>query len=289
MRTYVVLSLAGSVWVASCAIPQQLELIEREQRRLRAETTAVRSEASDIRADFERVRSSLADTRASLQEMQREVSDLRGRVEELRYALERQVGQSSREGEQKVKGLEARLARMEEELKQQSKLLRAQEEELKGLRRAGGAARDAPESKAPDATGGSAVAKATGEPESVRKEYEEALRLLDRKDYRLAISRLREFVKRYPNSEFADNAQYWIGECYYALKEYDQAILEFDAVRRKYPKGDKVPAALLKQGFAFAELGDRVDARLLLQELIERYPSSPEAAKAKEKLRSLQS
>jgi TolA-binding protein len=73
------------------------------------------------------------------------------------------------------------------------------------------------------------------------------------------------------------------------LKEFDQAILEFDAVRRKYPNGDKVPAALLKQGFAFAELGDRVDARLILQELIERYPLSAEATKAKERLKTLRS
>ncbi|MGH7834276.1 MAG: tol-pal system protein YbgF, partial [Candidatus Binatia bacterium] len=98
-----------------------------------------------------------------------------------------------------------------------------------------------------------------------------------------------EFLKNNPNSELADNAQYWIGECHYALKEFDQAILEFDAVRRKYPNGDKVPAALLKQGFAFAELGDRVDARLILQEVIERYPLSAEATKAKERLKTLRS
>jgi TolA-binding protein len=71
------------------------------------------------------------------------------------------------------------------------------------------------------------------------------------------------------------------------LKEFDQAILEFDAVRRKYPDGDKVAAALLKQGFAFAELGDRVDARLILQELVDRYPKSEEAVKAKQKLKAL--
>jgi len=71
------------------------------------------------------------------------------------------------------------------------------------------------------------------------------------------------------------------------LKEYDQAILEFDAVRRKYPKGDKVPAALLKQGFAFAELGDKVDARLILQELVDRFPQSEEAGRAKQRLKTL--
>ena len=50
-----------------------------------------------------------------------------------------------------------------------------------------------------------------------------------------------------------------------------------------------MPAALLKQGFAFAELGDKVDARLILQELIARYPEAPEATKAKEKVKALES
>jgi tol-pal system protein YbgF len=122
-----------------------------------------------------------------------------------------------------------------------------------------------------------------------KKEYEEALGLMERKDYRGAIARFKEFLKRHPRSEYADNAQYWIGEGHYALREFDQAILEFDAVRRTYPKGDKVPAALLKLGFAFAELGDKVDARLILQELIDRYPQSEEVQKAKQKLKTLES
>jgi len=50
-----------------------------------------------------------------------------------------------------------------------------------------------------------------------------------------------------------------------------------------------VPAALLKLGFAFAELGDKVDARLILQELIDRYPQSEEVQKAKQKLKTLES
>jgi tol-pal system protein YbgF len=107
------------------------------------------------------------------------------------------------------------------------------------------------------------------------------------KDYRGAIAQFKRFLRKYPKSNFADNAQYWVGESYYALKEFDQAILEFDVVRRKYPNGDKVPAALLKQGYAFAELGDRVDARLILQEVIDRYPKSREAQKAKSKVDSL--
>jgi tol-pal system protein YbgF len=112
---------------------------------------------------------------------------------------------------------------------------------------------------------------------------------LEKKDYRLAITRFKEFLQKHPKSKLANNAQYWIGESHYALREFDQAILEFDAVRSRYPQADKVPAALLKQGFAFAELGEKVNARLILQEVVEKYAQSPEAAQAKQKLRALES
>ena len=297
MKNYVARRVAFALAVVlggglgACTAPQQMDLIEREQRRLRAEASAVRGETTDIRGEFDRVRASLADTRANLQEMQRDLSALKGKVDELRYLQERQSDQSAREGSQKVRSLEGRLAKMDEELNEQRKLLKGQDEELRGLREAlGRATEEKKEAKAKGTQGAESLGdKTSAEADPIKNEYEDILRLIDKKDYRPAISRFREFMKRNPNSELSDNAQYWIGECHYALKEFDQAILEFDQVRRKYPKGDKVPAALLKQGFAFAELGDKLDARLILQELIDRYPLSAEATRAKEKLKSLQS
>ncbi len=271
--------------LSACATPQQLELIEREQRRLRTENVTTHSE-------FDSMRSSLADTRANLQEMQRDLGALKEKMEEVRYQLDRQIGQSTREGDKRIKDLEGRIARLDDDLKNQGALLKTREEELKIIRET---LKIAPGSKEEAASvegaGPSEFARErlAGESEAVKKDYDEAWKLLERKDYRAAISRFKEFIKKNPQSEYADNAQYWIGESHYALREFDQAILEFDAVRRKYPKGDKVPAALLKQGFAFAELGDKVDARLILQELTDRFPQSQEAVKAKQKLKSLES
>ena len=271
--------------LSACATPQQLELIEREQRRLRTENVTTHSE-------FESTRSSLADTRANLQEMQRDLGALKEKMEEVRYQLDRQIGQSTREGDKRIKDLEGRIARLDNDLKNQGALLKTREEELKIIRETLKAAPGSKEEAASvEGAGPSEFARErlAGESEAVKKDYDEAWKLLERKDYRAAISRFKEFIKKNPQSEYADNAQYWIGESHYALREFDQAILEFDAVRRKYPKGDKVPAALLKQGFAFAELGDKVDARLILQELTDRFPQSQEAVKAKQKLKSLES
>ena len=278
--------------LSACATPQQLELIEREQRRLRSENVNVVTENTAIRRELDSARSSLADTRANLQEMQRDLGALKEKMEEVRYQLDRQIGQSTREGDKRVKDMESRIAKLDDDFKTQGALLKAREEELKIIRETLKVAPGSKEEAASvEGAGPSEFARErlAGESEAVKKDYDEAWKLLERKDYRAAISRFKEFIKKNPQSEYADNAQYWIGESHYALREFDQAILEFDVVRRKYPKGDKVPAALLKQGFAFAELGDKVDARLILQELTDRFPQSQEAVKAKQKLKSLES
>ena len=270
----------AAVALSACVTPQQLDLIEKEQRNLRSQTSTSRSDLDGIGA-------SLADTRANVEQTQRDVNALKEKVEEVRYQLDRQLARTTREGDQRIKDLEARLAKVSEELKTQGDLLKAREQELRGLREAMQAKAAEKEAASAGSAAEAPREKITGESEAGKRDYEEALKLLDRKEYRVAILRFKDFLKKYPNSGFADNAQYWLGECHYALREFDQAILEFDAVRRKYPNGDKVPAALLKQGFAFAELGDKVDARLILRELIDRYPQSEEAAKAKQKLKTL--
>ena len=210
------------------------------------------------------------------------MSALKERVDETRVQVGRQIGQTSREGDQRVKNLETRLAKLEEDLKAQAEALKAREDAIKQLR-------ETMEAQQKTMPSDGLAEGAAAESDAIRRDYEAAWRTLDKKDYKAAIGRFREFIKKYPKSTLAGNAQYWIGESHYALKEFDQAIIEFDAVRRRYPQGEKVPAALLKQGFAFAELGEKVNARLILQEVVEKYPQSPEAGRAKQRLKSLES
>lgn len=94
-------------------------------------------------------------------------------------------------------------------------------------------------------------------------------------------------IKQYPQSQHADNAQFWIGETYYREKWFEKAILEYQKVIEQYPKGNKVPASRLKQGLAFSNLGDHNNARLILQELIKTHPQSNEAKIAEKKLKKI--
>lgn len=91
----------------------------------------------------------------------------------------------------------------------------------------------------------------------------------------------------FPSSTHADNSQFWIGETYYREAWYEKAILEYQKVIEKYPSGNKVPAALLKQGLAFIQIGETNNARLVLKELVAKHPSTNEAGIARQKLESL--
>jgi tol-pal system protein YbgF len=105
-----------------------------------------------------------------------------------------------------------------------------------------------------------------------------------RGNYDLAISEFRQYVETYPTSEMADNAQYWIGEAYYAKKQLNEAIAEFDKVINIFSKGDKVPAARLKKGMALMDLGQQDAARAEFQAIIKWHPRSNEAQLARQQL-----
>ena len=114
--------------------------------------------------------------------------------------------------------------------------------------------------------------------------YAMAKKAFDNKGFETSLKGFQKLIQAYPKSEHADNAQFWIGEIYYREKWYEKAILEYQKVIENYPKGNKVRAALLKQGFAFSNLGDKANARLILKELVKKYPDANEAVIAKKKL-----
>ncbi|MBF0228278.1 MAG: tol-pal system protein YbgF [Desulfamplus sp.] len=117
--------------------------------------------------------------------------------------------------------------------------------------------------------------------------YNAAKALLDAGKNEQARNQFEAFIKRYPTSENADNARFWVADSYYREKWYEKAILEYQRVIEEYSKGNKVPSALLKQAYSFANLGEKSNARLILNDLIKKYPQTQEAESAKEKLKTL--
>lgn len=116
--------------------------------------------------------------------------------------------------------------------------------------------------------------------------YNSAYGHFENGEFGQAILEFEEYVANYGKSELADNAQYWIGECYYAQKDFRQAIREFDKVENNFPDGNKVPAAKLKKGLAYHEMGNPNEAVREMKELISDFPDSEEVFLAEEKLKS---
>ncbi|HEX4458304.1 MAG TPA: tol-pal system protein YbgF [Polyangia bacterium] len=102
-----------------------------------------------------------------------------------------------------------------------------------------------------------------------------------------AARQFRDFVKRYPRHDYADNAQYWLGEVYYDQKRFDEAAPEFRAVVQRWPTGNKAPDAMLKLGFTLAAEGKTTEARTILRELPSAYPHTEAARLAEERLTQL--
>ncbi|HET7501523.1 MAG TPA: tol-pal system protein YbgF [Kofleriaceae bacterium] len=115
-------------------------------------------------------------------------------------------------------------------------------------------------------------------------EYRAAVELVKAGRHDEAIAALRAFITRHPRHDYADNAQYWIGEAYYAQKDFTHALTEFRAVVEVYPRGNKVPDALLKVGYCYQATGQAEKARAVLEQVVTRYPKSEPAILAGKRL-----
>ncbi len=110
--------------------------------------------------------------------------------------------------------------------------------------------------------------------------YQQHYEKLRAGDLQGAFQGFRQFLKDYPRSSLASNAQYWLGECYYGQQQYALAIREFEQVVKNYSTSNKVPAALLKIGYSHLGLQDPISARSMFRQLVRTYPKSRAASKA---------
>jgi len=125
------------------------------------------------------------------------------------------------------------------------------------------------------------AAPGSGDPNQL---YDQAAQDLTQGRYALALQGFRDFLQRYPQVELSDNAQYGIGESFFAQSAFDSAAVEYSRVEDRYPKGDRVPAALYKLGLSQERLKKNAEAKKTFEDLVKRFPSSGEAQLARERL-----
>jgi len=271
--------LVAGLLLSSCVVTQQDLQMQRDllemKRRLGEAERAVKELQDDtsggVRAHVETLAGNQADFQAELDGLRVDLQSMQGRT-----------------GDQE---------RINDELRQDLTLLRDElslqvadhEQRLAKLDAGMAAASAAPPAVSPSPTPAVAPPVATTPAgESAPELYDRALKKIrEEQDFNAGRELMEAFLKRYPEHDLAVNAAYWIGETYYAEKNYEQAILQFEEIIQKYGDHPKVASAMLKQALAFESTGDQATAKLLLQRVIERYPLSDEAGKAKQKLQTL--
>lgn len=227
---------------------------------------------SNINSSIRHVRKNQADINVRLDNMQAELQSLTGKTEECQYQLDRQKEEYLSLKTTHEPELEKRLLVLE------------------GLILSEGDSSGGKERSKDESHG-----EAKGEISPEEKEptapalYAQAYENFKKGDIEAARVGFRQYLSLFPDTEYSDNAQYWLGEFFFVEKKYREAIVAFDDVIKKYPKGNKIPSALLKQGLAFYKLGDKTNATLLLQKVVKAYPSSNQAKIARKELEKLTS
>jgi tol-pal system protein YbgF len=250
---------------------QDIDSLYRQLIDVQKELKQLRSESSMT------IRKSQADVDFMLEPLQREIQILKNAVDDNREYLQRTQQRPEQEMTTFRKDFEAQLSGLEAKINKIEKDVGIKIEEVSKASKAQVVVATPPPSK------GEASSR-----QAMEALYKNAKQTYERKEFSAAREQFRAFLAVYPKGELSDNAQFWIGECYYSEKDYEKAIIAYDDVIKKFSKGDKVPSALLKQALCWLRLGDKTFAQSLLKKVIREYPRTEQAKIAKEKLKGTQ-
>jgi tol-pal system protein YbgF len=127
-----------------------------------------------------------------------------------------------------------------------------------------------------------APSEASGPTDAATALYDAGIKAFDNRRYKDAVVSFKDFVAAHPNHKLAGNAYFWQGESYFQLKDYARAALAYQEVITKFAGSSKMQSSMLKQGMALYHADKKAAGRERLQELVKRYPNSPEAGRAKQ-------
>jgi len=262
-----------TLFIAGCATTQDLralrsELNQKMDEKMDAKMAVVDSELTTLKKSvtaLEAMRTGQASAAADITDLRENLQQLRGQVE----TLKKDFTSNSKKDEQRFESILLKINFIENFLEIGNKNNSSDASDKVGK-----------------STGGS-VAKDPAKKQDKEKAYSAAYQIFKEGNYDKARTEFQNFLANYPDSEYSDNAQFWVGECYFFEQKYESAILEYEKVTKNYPNGNKVPYALLKQGMSFLKLGDKTSAKLLLQQVIKNYPNTSQARIARSNLQEI--
>jgi tol-pal system protein YbgF len=252
----------------------RIDSAERGIPPLKNEIEGLRTEIGKTNESFAPLRAGQAELRAEIAEIRDQLRQIRGAADELRKEIAASSARVNKREEDekalrdKLENLIFKIQFIENFLEIGKREDTAAPAGDKGVKQPPPAAKEAP-------------VRGKTDKESL---YSASYEIFKQGKYDKAREAFESFLKQYPDTEFSDNAQFWIAECHYFDRNYEKAIVEYDKVVKNFPEGNKVPYALLKQGLSFLRLDDKASAKLLLQQVIKDFPNTSQARIARAKL-----
>ena len=290
----VTISLAVLVSLGGCAWQKDVDMVQRQVTASNSELKSLDSQIARLEqkvSQLEGVRHNQAVVGTQLDQMQLDIGRLGGQVEEAVVKANRQeerLSQSQQAQMTSILELQKSVDDLNRRMNQLASSLGYRDLASPPVSGEGGAG----EKKVPETgqvTGGPAATPAESQkalgPQAL---YDQAMQLFRAGDFPKAREGFTRFLGLYPKTDLASNAQFWLGECYFAEKNYSDAIRAYDKVVKEYPKSEKVSSSWLKIGMAFLELGDKDAGKVALKKVIKDYPQSNQAQVAKRKLAQVQ-
>jgi tol-pal system protein YbgF len=268
---YALIGVVCISFLSGCATTQDLNRLRGEMNSriadVDAQTKSIKEDTALIHGELKKSDEALAALRKRQAEMGTDLTEFRDSIQQLTGAVESL--------KKEVAALTARLNHKDDELKELREKVEAVSFKANFLENFLGIGKKQELSETNDKAGRSGGTSKESLKGKTDREvaYASAYDEFTQGKYDKARTDFQSFLKQYPGSEYSDNAQFWIGECYYFEEKYEKAIIEYEKVAKK-----------LKQGLSFLNLGDKTGAKLILQQVIKDYPNTNQAKIARSKL-----
>ncbi len=237
------------------------------------------------------VRGMVASDRQQIDSLQNQVRRLNDQITELKHGSEGGGGDSLAAVNQRLSKLEADVSALQAGMSAAPAAGAAAGAAVPGIAPGAGAAPAPAAAAEPQPTWPQELDDEIEAAKSSRaqgvKLYREGLDAMKEGKYPLAVAKFAKLQHSYPKSELGEPAEYFAANALYETGKYDQAILQFNDLVMRFPKGRFASQALLRQAQAFLKMNDRIDARLTLQKLISDHGGTPQATAANTIMKSL--
>ncbi len=246
--------------LGACASKQDLNVVEYDVRKLKTESETIKSQTAVSYADVQQVREDVLRLQGTIEEVSHKASEV-ARNNDKSFS---RLGTEDSLLVHQIGDLDARLLKIEQYLGI-GKEMAPSSDVLPGTK-------DSVKVNTPPVSVTDTALLDVGKEKLAQKQYAVA---------RESFSKL---MLTFPKSSLVADAQFFIAESYFSEKWYDKAILEYQVVISRFTKSNKRPAALYKQARCFDITGDTANAKARYKDVVNIYPTSPEARLAKKKL-----